>query len=270
MEQGAEVSTAGRALQPSPRKIEYLSPPAEVSMTDGYFELASLGHFWVRRRFEVFRKLAGELLMGARELAEVGCGHGLLQRQIEEAYGRGITGFDLNETGLRHNLSKFSRVCCYDIHARATEFRECFDLLFLWDVIEHIRAEDEFLQAVMYHLAHKGTLVVNVPAGEWAFSGYDRAAGHVRRYSARTLHETAQRNGLEVSCWTYWGLPFVPLVALRKLRLMGNKDLKASYSSGFAVGSKPVNTALGLVSELEVIPQKLAGTSLMAILRRKG
>jgi 2-polyprenyl-3-methyl-5-hydroxy-6-metoxy-1,4-benzoquinol methylase len=86
------------------RQVEYLSPPAEVSMTDGYFELASLDHFWVRRRFEVFQKLAGGLVQSSKEMADVGCGHGMLQRQVEEAYGREVTGFDLNEGGLKRNL----------------------------------------------------------------------------------------------------------------------------------------------------------------------
>ena len=69
----ANTSEAPAAAE---RQIEYLTPPTKVSMTDGYFELASLGHFWVRRRFEVFQKLARELVSSAREMAEIGCGQG--------------------------------------------------------------------------------------------------------------------------------------------------------------------------------------------------
>jgi SAM-dependent methyltransferase len=248
------------------KKIEYLSTPAQVSMTDGYFELASLDHFWVARRFEVFRQLAGHLMENAGEIAEIGCGQGLLQRQIEEAYGRAIIGFDLNETGLAHNLSKFSRVCCYDIYQCDSTFKQRFDLVFLWDVIEHIQEEDAFLQAVLFHLAPGGKLVVNVPAGEWAFSEYDRAAGHYRRYSIRSMRETAERSGLEIVRWSYWGLPLVPTVALRKLWLMGKRNLREVYSSGFGVRIKPVNSALRFISKWELIPQKIAGTSLMSVL----
>ncbi len=250
-----------------PRKIEYISPPTEVSMTDGYFELASLDHFWVSRRFEVFQKLAGPLVSTAREMAEVGCGQGLLQRQVEEAYGREVTGFDLNENGLKHNLSKLSRVCCYDIYQRDAVFREKYDLIFLWDVIEHIRDEDTFLKAVLFHLLPGGKLVVNVPAGEWAFSGYDRAAGHFRRYSAASLRQTAKRNALEILRWSYWGLPLVPTVAVRKLWLVGKRDLAKAYSAGFAPPGKSVNEILRFISKWEAIPQKVAGTSLMAILQ---
>jgi ubiquinone/menaquinone biosynthesis C-methylase UbiE len=247
------------------RQVEYLSRPAEVSMTDGYFELASLDHFWVRRRFEVFQKLAGGLVQSAKEMADVGCGHGMLQRQVEETYGREVTGFDLNEGGLKRNLSRSSKVCCYDVFEKNPIFKSRFDLIFLWDVIEHIANEDSFLKAVMFHLAPGGNLAVNVPAGRWAFSGYDRAAGHFRRYSHRTLLEALARNGFKVRTWSYWGLPFLPTLAFRKLWLRGEGVQQRAYSTGFAVTGNVVNTLWGVLSHMELIPQKLAGTSVMAV-----
>lgn len=263
-------ASASHDHETSLREIEYLSPPAAVSMTDGYFELASLEHFWVRRRFEVFRQLAGNLVSEAREIAEVGCGHGILQRQIEDAYGREVTGFDLNEYGLKHNLSRRSRVCCYDLYQREPAFRERFDLIFLWDVLEHIAEEDRFLQALKFHLAPRGHLVLNVPAGQWAFSAYDVAAGHVRRYSIGTLRETLARNRLDVQLWSYWGLPLVPTLALRKLWLLGARDQREAYSAGFDSRSAAVNKMMRLLSLCEVIPQKILGTSLMAVVLGSG
>jgi SAM-dependent methyltransferase len=264
------MSEANNAAEVSPpRAIEYLSPPAPVSMTDGYFELASLDHFWVRRRFEVFQKLGGNLVADARELAEAGCGHGILQRQIEEAYGRQVTGFDLNENGLRHNLSKISRVCCYDVFRQDLSLKQRFDLIFLWDVLEHIADEDAFLQALLFHLAPCGKLIVNVPAGRWAYSGYDRAAGHVRRYSARALLETAGRNRLEAATWSYWGFPLTPTLLIRKISLGRGQDQRKAYSAGFGIRTRAINNVLACISKCEVIPQKLMGTSLMAVLNRK-
>ena len=93
-------------------EITYLSAPAQVAMADRWFAIASAGHFWIRRRFEVFRRLAGGLVAASREIAEIGCGHGLLQRAIEETYEREVAGFDLNEFALKHNLSGSSRIYC--------------------------------------------------------------------------------------------------------------------------------------------------------------
>ena len=175
--------TKPRAESSIENRVEYLSPAAKVSMADQWFEIASTDHFWVQRRFSVLQKLAGQWLPSTKERGEIGCGHGLLQRQIEDAYGLPVTGFDLNDFALKQNISRISRVCCYDIFQRNATLRAKFDVIFLFDVLEHISDQDAFLQALLFHLAPQGRVVINVPAGQWALSGYDRAAGHVRRYS---------------------------------------------------------------------------------------
>jgi SAM-dependent methyltransferase len=253
----------------SPRTIEYLSRPAEVSMADRWFEIASLDHFWVRRRFAVLQKLTPGLFAAAHAMAEIGCGHGLLQRQVEEACSLEVTGFDLNEYALQHNVSQRSKIFCYDIFSRNSALREKFDVIFLFDVLEHIADEDGFLHAVLFHLQPQGRLVINLPAGQWAFSSYDVAAGHVRRYSRRTLGESAARNRLQIHEWSYWGMPLVPTLALRKLWLMGQHDQSKVISTGFDSRSTFVNTALWALSRCEWIPQKWMGTSLMAVLTNK-
>jgi 2-polyprenyl-3-methyl-5-hydroxy-6-metoxy-1,4-benzoquinol methylase len=262
----AQVTAAETHIDPpGESRVEYLSPAAQVSMADQWFEIASNEHFWVRRRFEVLRALCGAWIGGGRELAEVGCGHGLLQRQMEDAYGLSVTGFDLNDFALKRNVSRRSKVCCYDIFQRNANLRGRFEVIFLFDVLEHISDEDGFLQALRYHLAPGGRVVVNVPAGEWAFSGYDRAAGHVRRYSFETLKETMVRNQLEAREWSYWGLPLVPVLALRKLWLVGKSDQQEIITAGFDSRSAGVNKMLGMVAGWESVPQHWLGTSLMSV-----
>jgi 2-polyprenyl-3-methyl-5-hydroxy-6-metoxy-1,4-benzoquinol methylase len=257
-----------RAQRSAENRVEYLSPAAKVSMADRWFEIASAEHFWVRRRFEVLRGLCDGWI-GGRELAEIGCGHGLLQRQMEDAYGLSITGFDLNDFALQRNVSRRSKVCCYDIFQRDAGLRGRFEVIFLFDVLEHIADEGGFLQALLYHLAPGGKVVVNVPAGEWAFSAYDRAAGHVRRYSFATLKKAMRRNLLEAREWSYWGLPLVPMLALRKLWLMGKHDQQEIITAGFDSRSESVNRMLGLLSRCEPIPQHLFGTSLMGVFQAR-
>jgi SAM-dependent methyltransferase len=265
------MSSATRSLAESQsRQVEYLSPPAPVSMADSWFEIASIDHFWVRRRFEVLQRLDDGLVPAAAQIAEIGCGHGLLQRQVEDQYGKAVTGFDLNEYALKQNLSRISRVCCYDIHQQLPALHQSFDLIFLFDVLEHLPEETQFLNAVLYHLAPQGNLIINVPAGQWAFSAYDRAAGHIRRYSIEPMREVARRSNLQIQSWTYWGLPLVPTLAIRKLWLIGQHDQTKAISSGFDSRSPAINHVLGLLSRCELLPQKRLGTSLMAILQRSG
>ncbi len=249
------------------RAIEYLSPPAAVSMADSWFEIASLDHFWVRRRFEVLERLAGDVIAQAAQIAEIGCGHGLLQRQVEDHFNKTVTGFDLNDFALKQNVSRKSKVCCYDIFQREPSLRQRFDVIFLFDVLEHLADEQKFLDAVSFHLAPQGRLILNVPAGQWAFSAYDVAAGHQRRYSIESLIVAASRNHLQLESCTYWGLALVPTLALRKLWLLGKNDESQVISQGFDVRNSALNALLGFLSRCEPLPQKFLGTSLMATFR---
>ncbi|SRR6266849_8254974 len=247
------------------RAIEYLSQPAAVSMADHWFAISSTDHFWVRRRFTVLQRLAGQRISGAREMAEFGCGHGLLQRQIEDAYGREVTGFDLNECALRQSASRLSRVCCYNILQCDPALHKRFDVILLFDVLEHISDEQQFLRALSFHLAPGGTLIINVPAGRWAWSSYDVADGHLRRYSLETLQRTVCASDYSLIAWSYWGLPLVPAVLVRKLWLLGERDQDKIITAGFDSRSPAINKMMGLISRCEWLPQKVLGTSLMAV-----
>lgn len=249
------------------REIIYLSQPAPVNMGDHWFEIANIDHFWVRRRFEVFQCLAGSLISNAREIAEIGCGHGLLQCQVENAFGRDVSGFDLNAEVLKQNLSERSPLFCYNVSHKNKALQARFDLIFLFDVLEHLEEEDGFLQAAAFHLASQGSLLVNVPAGQWMYSKYDEAVGHKQRYSIGTLRAVAIRNGMQVANWCYWGIPLIPLLIARRLwPTHGHNDAEI-ISAGFDSRGDALNRLLLWISRCELTPQRLFGTSLMAVLQ---
>jgi len=77
----------------------------------------------------VLQQVARGMLSSAQQMAEVGCGHGLLQKQIEDAWQREVTGFDLNEYALKQNVSRRSRVCCYDIFQQDAQLKGRFDAI---------------------------------------------------------------------------------------------------------------------------------------------
>jgi SAM-dependent methyltransferase len=242
--------------------VVYLSPPLPVNMGDWWFDIATLDHFWVRRRFEVMKRLADPVIRNAKHVAEIGCGNGLLQRNMEDYYGVTVVGFDLNELALQKNVSEMSPLYCYNIYQCNPEFHARFDLLLLFDVLEHIEDESGFLKSIRFHLPSAGTLLVNVPAHQSLFSDYDRAAGHVRRYSASQLARVAELNGFKVRALTYWGLPLIPLLLLRKVIRLDHSNGKG----GFDPRGVTINAILSLLARCEPIPQRFFGTSVMAVL----
>ena len=256
-------------MKSDPQRIVYASAPMAVSMTDCWYDIAGLDHFWIQRRFEVLKSLAGSEFGKTSRVAEIGCGNGLVQRQIEDHYGLPVTGFDLNELALKKNVSRMSPIFCYDIHQRSPEFRAQFDLVLLFDVLEHIDDEARFLQSIRYHLNSIGTLVINVPAHQALYSKYDEAAGHVRRYSIGALTKALEQNGFKIRSYTYWGLPLVPLLVVRKVLLNWRRTEQGIISTGFDPGGRATNNSLKLLARCEFLPQRFVGTSLMAVVENQ-
>lgn len=245
--------------------IVYLSQPEGVSMGDAWFSVASPKHFWIRRRFQVLQKLAGDFPWRTSRLGEIGCGSGLVQRQIEDHYDTKLDGFDLNEYALKESVCRTSQRYCYNIHARDAAFKAIYDGMVLFDVIEHLDDHKGFLESALFHVRPGGRVFINVPADNALMSEYDTAAGHVRRYDAKELLGLAEACGLRVERWSYWGWPLRPLLSIRRRQLRNATDHDAILRAGFTPPGAIGNAALMLLSQFERIPQHHAGSSLMLV-----
>jgi len=70
--------------------ITHLSPSTVVNMANAWFDVSSLSHFWIKRRFEVLRHMMVQVPLPNGRAAEIGCGNGLLQVQLEDLLGAPI------------------------------------------------------------------------------------------------------------------------------------------------------------------------------------
>jgi len=249
--------------------VQYRSKPAAVSMGDDYYELASLDHFWIEHRFNIFKAISRKINICRQNLrvADIGCGHGLLQCQLKDRFNWAVDGYDLNQAALRNSIASDQTVEFYDINERHDDLESLYDVIFLFDVIEHIEVEGAFLDSVKFHLKKDGFLVVNVPAAPWLFSRYDKVAGHFRRYTWKTLNDTLQSSGFSPITCTYWGLLYIPLIVARKLVLDLRKRLSNEQvnTAGFKPPSAPLNSLFKNLSTLDPLPNRFGGSSLMAI-----
>src|SRR5438093_6799128 len=107
-----------------------------------------------------------------------------------------------------------------------------YDAVFLLDVIEHIDDDVTFLRAALRHLRSGGLVIVNVPASMLLFSDYDRAAGHLRRYTVARMARLFDHCGVEALAIEPWGMLMIPLLLARKALLRGAK-LTGAIRAGF-------------------------------------
>lgn len=202
-------------------QIRELSTSTGPEFPDEWYDLASEGHVWLDWRFRVFlahMRSLGLPLNDPWHGLDVGCGHGMVRRQLETATRWETDGADLKREALERNGGRRGQNLLYDIHHRLPEFEARYDFAVVFDVIEHLEGPDEFLRATRFHVKPGGWVFVNVPAIDRLQSDFDRAVGHLRRYGRRELRATAEQAGLEVRTLRYWGFSMLPYVVLRWLR----------------------------------------------------
>lgn len=233
-----------------------------------WYDVADEKHFWCRWRFRVFENLVRGLRIATNEhcrVLDVGCGNGLVRRQIERATAWTVDGADVNQEGLAHNYPGRGETYCYDISERRLEFKDQYDIVLLFDVIEHIEDPHTFIDAALFHLKPGGWLFISVPALEWLRGRYDEASGHLRRYTEASLREELTGLDVNVAVLRHWGLMLVPLVLGRKLLLSGRHDEPTVIRRGMAPPCRLFNQAMTVLMRIETrfLKNPPIGTSLI-------
>jgi SAM-dependent methyltransferase len=268
---GAQVASGIGTAAGGPA-IEYLSPVAETPFPDDWYAFADASHFWMQWRLAVTLQLcerADIALDRPLEALDIGGGAGRFREQLEGRTSWRVDMTDLNLPALKLSAPARGRTLYYDVTQAERTLAGRYDLCFLFDVIEHVSEPGALIDAAMAHLRPGGCLLVNVPALQSLFSAYDVAAGHLRRYSRRTLAaEVARRSG-ELAAIRYWGLSLVPLLALRRL-VAGQKPDADTIRAGFEPPSRLAHDVLKGVmrAELALVRNPPVGTSVMAAVRR--
>ena len=250
----------------------YLSNPSAVSMGAEWFELANPRHFWFLRRWQVLAYIAKKccLSLSKSDVVEIGCGNGVLLSQLSDRLGCVADGFELNEEAIRISIAQHNQIYYYNIEERNDKFAALYDIAFMFDIIEHIGTEKPFLKSVAFHLKSDGLAFVNVPAHPFLYSHYDRAAGHFRRYTIRSLDRVMISAGFKPVYRTYWGLGLIPLVIARNIAdsVLNSKSKSSILRRGFHVPSKSINSLLRIYSEIDPLPNCVCGSSVMGLYQK--
>lgn len=144
-----------------------------------------------------------------------------------------------------------------------------YDIVAVFDVIEHVEQDVESLRRLKEQLAPGGRLVMTVPALPWLWSRHDATHHHYRRYTRSGLEAVLVLAGLKPVKISYFNTLLFPVIAAVRLvkKLLGHEG-----AGDDAMPSPAVNEILKRIFGLESrlvgrIPLPL-GVSLLAVAER--
>jgi SAM-dependent methyltransferase len=250
------------------------APPPSAGFDEAYFQhlpQVEEKSFWFRSRNALIIWALRRYFPKGQSLLEVGCGTGFVLRGVRDAFPRmRLVGGELFEAGLAVAAQRVPDAKLLKLDARDLPFKEEFDVVGAFDVLEHIDDDKRALASMYRALRPGGGLLVTVPQHPRLWSAVDEYSRHVRRYQRGELPRKLRECGFDVLRHTSFVSLLLPLLALSRLRFRDKNDFDplSEYRA-----PRFVDSTLGWVQAAEraLIRRGLsfpAGGSLLVVARR--
>jgi len=219
-------------------------------------------HWWFTGRRKILSSLIARLgLPPSARIVELGCGTGG-NLEMLAAFGR-VSALESDDAARAIAIEKTQGR--FEVRPGRCPDQipfppRSFDLVCMFDVLEHIEEDVATLQAVRGLLAPGGHAVITVPAYRWLWSAHDEHLHHKRRYTAGELRTKVFSADLRIARLSYFNTLLFPLAAAARLLRL----------SGAAVPARPINALFHAVFSAErLVVGRLPlpfGVSLLAVL----
>jgi SAM-dependent methyltransferase len=228
--------------------------------------------FWFRTRNKIILHLYKKFgpKVGAKFL-EIGCGTGYVLNGFRNTFSDlEITGSEIFLNGLKLAKKRMPEANFIQLDATNIPFREVYDAIGAFDVIEHIDDDQLVLQNCYKALKSKGYLFISVPQYRFMWSYLDEISYHKRRYSKNELIQKVREAGFETKFITSFIFVLFPAMVLS--RLIKGSGKKENTSEEVLPG-KVLNSIFYILTLFDVFLVKLGislpwGGSLILVARK--
>jgi SAM-dependent methyltransferase len=226
-------------------------------------------HWWFCGRRAILQRLIAQYLADkpAQHILEVGAGTGGNLAMLSR-FGK-LSATEMNDEARQiANARKQIAVQPGTLPNDLPDFPQKFNLICLFDVLEHVEDDTASLSAIRKLLAPDGVILLTVPAHPWLWSRHDKLLHHKRRYTRDSLYAHIDSAGMCVQRFSYFNTFLFPAAVVARL-LDRLRRGEAAY--GAEMPSSFVNAALKriFISEAALLARFNLpfGVSMLAIVR---
>lgn len=196
-------------------------------------------HFWYKARKKLIYNLLFLIYKNYsqnRLILDVGCGVGAEFEELKK-FGR-VTALDINKNALKIAEQQKVRTILADIGKCVLE-NEHYDAICCFDILEHLRDDQQVLNNIFQSLKTGGFFIFTVPAYQSLFGPHDLALKHQRRYNKKGIIMKLNKAGFKIVRINYWNsLLFLAEALFRLIKILIHKLSKTKTCSSDA---KPLN-----------------------------
>lgn len=218
-----------------------------------YFEslyVLEEGNFWFVHRNRLIIWALQKFAPVIQNFLEVGCGTGYVLTGISKAFPHiTLYGSEFFAEGLAFAQQRLPQAELFQLDARTIPYKERFNAIGAFDVLEHIAEDEQVLSQIHQALTPQGVLFLSVPQHPWLWSAADDYAMHVRRYTRNALTDKLAHQGFTVRYITSFVFLLLPLMVISRLM----KQKREAYHPEDEFKIAPwLNQLLGLLLKVEL------------------
>ena len=225
-------------------------------------------HWWFRARRDILLAVIKQLqLPDQADILEIGCGAGGNLGMLKQ-FGR-VSAMEMDDraiakakkiSGLKIDKGRLPDHIPYSCQ---------FDLICLFDVLEHIENDLDAVLKIVRRLKSTGQIIITVPAHMFLFGSHDKNMHHFRRYSKKRLKKILTGSGFKIQKITYFNTILFPVVVMTRCLDFFRKDQNAI---GYDTPNPFLNGILYRIFRMERhiinITNLPVGASLIAVCKR--
>ena len=219
-----------------------------------YQELAGLeaGNFWFCARNRLISWLAQRYLPANGIYLEVGCGTGFVLQMLHKAFPAWrIFATEAQPEGIQFAQKRVPvDVSFFQMDSCAIPFRDEFDAIGAFDVIEHIPDDVAAIGQIHSALKRDGFFILSVPQHMFLWSKYDEAGCHFRRYSTDELEGKLKAAGFSILVSTSFNSLLLPLMMMSRALKKGRAGAQVDVLDELRLSSA-VNLGLSAILKIE-------------------